>query len=73
MVLDYCDKEVLKIAVKQGVVGLADVRSCCRCGNDRARFVLQRLTRQSFLTQKWVGGGFAPTDKCVRRVQLDSL
>lgn len=71
MVLDYCDKEVLRVAVKNRVVGLADVRGACRCGNDRAKFVVERLVRQGYLVKKWVGGGFGPSDKAVKRVELD--
>lgn len=62
MILDYCDKAVVTLAVKRGVVGVSDVRGCCRCGDDRARWILLRLSQQGYLTPAR-SGGFTPTRK----------
>lgn len=66
MLLDYCDKAVLELAVKRGVVGVSDVRGCCRCGDDRARWILLRLSQQGYLVHAQ-SGGFRPT----RRAEIE--
>lgn len=62
MILNYCDKAVLTYAVRHGAVGLSAVRGCCRCGDERARFILRRLSVQGFLVPA-MSGGFLPTER----------
>lgn len=58
--LSPLDRDLLRYAVRRGVVGLSDVRILCRCGEARARAILLKLSRLGYL-QPGTGGGFVPT------------
>lgn len=70
MILDYCEKSVIELAVRRGLIGLSDVRGCCRCGEDRARWILLRLTKQEYLFPA-ESGGFKPTRKA--HIEVNSI
>lgn len=62
MILSDYDRAVVRYAVRRGSIGVSAVRTVCGCSDDRARWILNRLMHQGYLTPAR-SGGFIPTRK----------